>query len=65
MWLEDMNPRKQSSVDREKKVLEIMRIFSEEADLEDPISLCNFCARFALYDETVSLFESPHHITEL
>ena len=27
MWLEDMNPRKQSTVDREKKVLEIMRIF--------------------------------------
>ena len=46
MWLEDMNPRKQSTVDREKKVLEIMRIFSEEADLEDPISLCNFCLNF-------------------
>ena len=65
MWLEDMNPRKQSTVDREKKVLEIMRIFSEEADLEDPISLCNFCARFSLYDETVSLFETPRHITIL
>ena len=49
MWLEDMNPRKQSTVDREKKVLEIMRIFAEEGDLEDPISLCNFCARFSLF----------------
>ena len=57
--------RKQSTVDREKKVLEIMRIFSEEADLEDPISLCNFCARFSLYDETVSIFETPRHITLL
>ena len=65
MWLEDMNPRKQSTVDREKKVLEIMRIFSEEADLEDPISLCNFCARFSLYDEAVSIFETPRHITIL
>ena len=65
MWLEDMNPRKQSTVDREKKVLEIMQIFSEEGDLEDPISLCNFCARFSLYDETVSIFESPRHITQL
>ena len=46
MWLEDMNPRKQSTVDREKKVLEIMRIFAEEGDLEDPISLCNFYATF-------------------
>ena len=65
MWLEDMNPRKQSTVDREKKALEIMQIFSEEGDLEDPISLCNFCARFSLYDETVSIFESPRHITQL
>ena len=65
MWLEDMNPRKQSTIDREKKVLEIMQIFSEEGDLEDPISLCNFCARFSLYDETVSIFESPRHITQL
>ena len=55
MWLKDMNPRKQSTVDREKKVLEIMRIFSEEGDLEDPINLCNFCA---LYDETVCIFET-------
>ena len=56
-----MNPRKQSTVDREKKVLEIMRIFSEEGDLEDQISLCNFCARFALYDETVCIFETPRN----
>ena len=32
MWLKDMNPRKQSTVDREKKVLEIMQIFSEEGE---------------------------------
>ena len=32
MWLEDMNPRKQSTVDREKKVLEIMRIFNLATD---------------------------------
>ena len=48
-----------------EKSLEIMQIFSEEGDLEDPISLCNFCARFSLYDETVSIFESPRHITQL
>ena len=35
MWLEDTNPRKQTPVDRETKVSEIMRIFSKEADLDD------------------------------
>ena len=62
MWLEDMNPRKQSTVDREQKIKEIMKIFIEQGDLENPISLCNFAGKFAAYDETVSLFEE---ITQL
>ena len=62
MWLEDMNPRKQSTVDREQKIKEIMKIFIEQGDLENPISLCNFAGKFVAYDETVSLFEE---ITQL
>ena len=57
MWLEDMNPRKQSTVDREQKIREIMGIFIEEGDLENPISLCNFAGKFASYDENVVLFD--------
>ena len=36
-------------VDREKNILEIEPIFSEDADLESSMSLWNFYARFSLY----------------
>ena len=51
-----MNPRKQSTVDRERKIKEIMAIFIEQGDLENPVSLCNFAGKFAAYDENVTLF---------
>ena len=37
MWLEDMNPRKLSSVQREQKILEIMELFCEENNFDDPL----------------------------
>ena len=50
MWLEDMNPRKLSSVQREQKILEIMELFCEENNFDDPVHLCNFAAKFSNYD---------------
>ena len=65
MWLEDMNPRKLSSVQRERKILEIMETFCEENNFDDPVHLCNFAAKFANYDETAFVFETPLQLTVL
>ena len=65
MWLEDMNPRNLSTVQRERKILEIMEIFCEENNFDDPVHLCNFAAKFANYDETASVFETPLQLTVL
>ena len=48
---------KKTTVDREQKIKEIMALFLEQGNLEDPISLCNFAGKFAAYDENVTLFE--------
>ena len=58
MWLEDMNPRNLSTVQRERKILEIMETFCEENNFDDPVHLCNFAAEFANNDETASIFEA-------
>ena len=65
MWLEDMNPRNLSTVQRERKILEIMQIFCEENNFDDPVHLCNFAAKFANYDETASVFEPQLQLTVL
>ena len=52
-----MNPRKLSSVQREQKILEIMELFCEENNFDDPVHLCNFAAQFWNYDENASVFE--------
>ena len=60
-----MNPRKLSSVQKERKILEIMEMFCEENDFEDPVHLCNFAAKFSNYDETASVFEPQLQLTVL
>ena len=65
MWLEDMNPRNLSTVQRERKILEIMQIFCEENNFDDPVHLCNFAAKFANYDETAFIFEPQLQLTIL
>ena len=46
-----------SSVQREQKILEIMELFCEENNFDDPVHLCNFAAKFSNYDENASVFE--------
>ena len=65
MWLEDMNPRNLSTVQRERKILEIMEIFCEEDNFDDPVHLCNFAAKFVNYHETASVFQTPLQLTVL
>ena len=43
-------------VQREKKILEIMELFCEENNFDDPVHLCNFAAKFSNYDENASVF---------
>ena len=60
-----LNPRKLSSVQRERKILEIMEIFCEENNFDDPVHLCNFAVKFSNYDETASVFETQLQLTVL
>ena len=62
MWLVDMNL---SSVQREQKILEIMELFCEENNFDDPVHLCNFAAKFSNYDENASVFEPQLQLTVL
>ena len=66
MWL-GFAPRKKSAIDREQKILEIMKIFCEENNFEDPISLCNYCVKFSTYDETAFIFQTDQgpNLTQL
>ena len=40
-------------------------MFCEENNFDDPVHLCNFAAKFANYDETASVFETPLQFTVL
>ena len=48
-----------------KKVLEIMELFCEENNFDDPVHLCNFAAKFSNYDENASVFKPQLQLTVL
>ena len=65
MWLEDMNPRKLSSVQRERKILEIMEIFCEENNFDDPVHLCHFAVNNCCKNYSALIIYYKIYITRL
>ena len=64
MFDDQFNRQGKKTRERKLAVLEIMKLFTDEADIRDPEILVNFCCKFSSYDISFEYYEK-RNMTEM